>query len=58
MWVQQLDETFTVGQFMEEIAKWKSEGFTDNDLWKSLEHYVQPDLLPTLPPGKGSYLIG
>ena len=40
-----MDETYTAKEFVKEIAVWQQEGFTDSNLRKSLEQYIQPDLL-------------
>ena len=53
LWRQQMDETYTVKEFVKEIAVWQQEGFTDSNLWKSLEQYIQPDLLTGKTPSMG-----
>ena len=53
LWRQQMDETYTVKEFLKEITVWQQDGFTDSNLWKSLEQYIHPDLLTSKTPSMG-----
>ena len=44
MWRDQLDASFTVKQFVEEIKLWEKKGFVEPDIWTDLKPYIQPNL--------------
>ena len=47
LWHDQLDASFTVKQFVEEVRLWERKGFVEPGIWTDLKHYLQPHLLPT-----------
>ena len=47
LWHEQLDPSFTVKQFVEEITVWERKGFVEPDIWTSLESSLPSQLLPS-----------
>ena len=45
-WHDQLDASFTVKQFVEEMRLWQRNGFVEPGIWTDLKPYLQPHLLP------------
>ena len=46
-WYSQLGSDITVEQFIEEVSIWKGRGYLDSDVWRSLQPYVEADILKT-----------
>ena len=47
LWRDQLDASFRVKQFVEEVKLWERKEFVEPGIWTDLKPYLQPHLLPT-----------
>ena len=47
LWRDQLDASFMVKQFVEEVKVWERKGFVEPDIWTDLKKYLPSQLMPT-----------
>ena len=47
LWLQTLPLEFSVKNFVNEVKVWTSKGYLDVGVWKHLQNYVTPDVLPS-----------
>ena len=49
MWYQNLDQSYRVVNFIEDVKEWEQEGFLDERIWTQLANKIEQGVLPISP---------